>query len=139
MIKWCYEYQSYWCHYGARTSTLTFDTKEEAQKANAKDFYLNDDGYVSGVYKKVIITPAEKALHERRVKAREIKVFDYKKDSDAYGIITFWDGSKDAFFVIDYQIYFLRSKEIYPFWQYESDDSCKLKYIKKLRVSIYPF
>lgn len=130
MIKYCYEYHSYFCHYGAKPSVHMYDTKEEAVKAATEAFNYADDAYVSNVYKKVIITIEEQQLHQKREDAR--KVFNFKKDSDGYGIVTFWDGTKDVFFFLqkENKIFFLRGKEVYPLSQFLNEESCSLKYFK---------
>ncbi len=131
MIKYCFDYQSYFCHFGASETTHMYDTREEAEHDMSWCFRHNDDAYVSNVYKKVVITPEEKLLHDKRLALKQVKSFDYKKDSDAYGIITFWDGSKDAFFIVGDFIYFLVSKERYPLYQFQGEHcDCSLKYIK---------
>ena len=130
MLKYCYEYQSTFCHYGAKPSVHMFDTKVEAQKAATEAFNYADDAYVSNVYKKVVITKEDEQLRQRREAAR--KVYENKKDSDGYGIVTFWDGTKDIFFYLkeENKIFFLKNKEVYPLSQYLREEDCSLKYFK---------
>lgn len=113
------ETHTYWEHYGAQPSKFEFNTKAEAEAfANKYELnYLMEDGYYADVYKmtRVVITPEEESKHLARKEAR--KMFDWKKDSFDYGIFTFWDGSKELFFINieegEYYIYFLSSKEKY--------------------------
>ena len=64
-------------------------------------------------------------------KQDDINSFDYKNDSDGYGVITFWDGNKDIFFTSLGKIYFVRSKECYPLYQFQGEHcDCSLHYIK---------
>ena len=93
---------SYWEHYNAKPSTSEYETKEEALKA-ANDYesrWFMEDGYYATVHteKRVVITPEERLKSIERQKARS--VFNYRKDAYAYGIYTFWDGTKDIFFII---------------------------------------
>lgn len=111
---------SYWEHFGSQPSKYEFNNKAEAYAYANKyeaDFFM-EDGYYADVYKtsKVVITPEEEAKRLARKKARES--FDYKKDSYAYGIYTFWDGSKERYFIVKdshdcYYINFIESKTRY--------------------------
>jgi hypothetical protein len=94
---------SYWEHYNAKPQKTEYETKEEALKA-ANDYesrWFMEDGYYATVHteKRLIITPEdERKREERRLLKKE--TFNYRKDAYAYGIYTFWDGTKDIFFVI---------------------------------------
>lgn len=110
---------SYWEHFGSQPSKYEFNNKEEAYAYANKyeaDFFM-EDGYYADVYKtsRVVITPEEEAKRLARQELR--KTFNWKEDSFDYGIFTFWDGSKDIYFITledgDYYIYFLRGKEKY--------------------------
>lgn len=92
---------SYWEHYNAKPSTIEYETKEEALKA-ANEYesrWYMEDGYYATVHteKRVIITPEERLKSIERQKARS--EFNYRKDAYAYGIYTFWDGTKKVFFI----------------------------------------
>jgi len=95
---------SYWEHYGAKPVTSEYETKEEAEKA-VNDYetrWFMEDGYYATMRreKRVVITLEEELLREKRKAMKQQKPFDYKKDSYCYGIYTFWDGTKDRFYII---------------------------------------
>lgn len=92
---------SYWEHYNAKSTKTEYETKEEALKA-ANDYesrWYMEDGYYATVHteKRVIITPEDERKREERKLLKE--TFDYRKDAYAYGIYTFWDGTRKVFFI----------------------------------------
>ena len=104
MLKTLYvvTFHSYWEHYNAKPSTTKYGTKEEATKA-ANDYesrWFMEDGYYATIHteKELVITAEDEAKRITRKALKES--FDYKKDAYAYGIYTFWDGTKDIFFII---------------------------------------
>ena len=97
---------SYWEHFGAAPCKVEFNTKEEADKAASdyeREFFM-EDGYHATVHpeKRIVITPEEQKLHVARVLARKQHAFDYKKDSYAWGLYTFWDGTKAIAYIRKY-------------------------------------
>ena len=111
---------SYWEHYNAKPTKTEYETKEEAAKA-ANDYesrWFMEDGYYATIHaeKRLVITPEDERKRAERKLLKE--TFDYRKDSYAYGIYTFWDGAKDVFFIIleddgTKSICFLRAKVKY--------------------------
>jgi hypothetical protein len=129
---------TYWEHFGARPSEYEFNTKAEAYAYANKfeSYYMMEDGYYADVYKKsrVVITPEDEA---KQLARRELKKsFDWKKDSFDYGIFTFWDGSKELFFINeeedDFYIYFLSSKEKYNLKYFPMADGESMRSFKKI-------
>ena len=122
---------TYWEHYGSKPSKYEYETREEALAVANKyesDFFM-EDGYYATVHKesRIVITPEEEALRLRRQAAKKPS-FNYRKDAYAYGIYTFWDGTKEIYFITlglpkeldefgyhkyGYYIFFLKSKEYY--------------------------
>lgn len=116
---YCVVTHTYWEHFGSRPSTFEFNTKAEADAFANKyesDYWM-EDGYYADVYKttRVVITPEDEAKRLARQESR--KTFNWKEDSEDYGIYTFWDGSKELFFINkedgEWYIYFLHCKEKY--------------------------
>ena len=127
---------TYWEHFGSQPSKFEFDT-QTAAKAFANKYesdYFMEDGYYADMYKttKVVITPEEEA--KRLVRQQLRKTFDWKKDSLDYGIYTFWDGSKDIYFITledgEYYIYFLKGKEKYRYKSFPFDDGESMRTFK---------
>ncbi len=94
-------FHTYWEHYNAKPTKTEYESKEEALK-DANDYesrWFMEDGYYATVHteKRVVITLEEhlKSIERRRARLE----FNYKKDAYAYGIYTFWDGSRKVFFI----------------------------------------
>jgi hypothetical protein len=111
---------TYWEHFGSQPSKYEFNTKAEANTFANKfeSDYFMEEGYYADVYKttRVVITPEEEAKRLARQELR--KTFNYKEEAYAYGVYTFWDGSKERYFIIQdnydcYHIYFIESKTCY--------------------------
>lgn len=112
---------SYWEHYNAKPTKIEYETREEALKA-ANDYesrWFMEDGYYATVHaeKRVVITPEDERKREERRLLKE-EAFNYRKDAYAYGIYTFWDGTKDIFFITlqddgTKSIYFVHDKVKY--------------------------
>ena len=96
MIKktYCYTYQSWFCHCGARPSIHEFDSREEAVKHQSLAYYYCDDGYVGNVYEKrtVILTDDDIAKQNMRKASRVIKPEEHKWNA----IYHFWDGHTEV-------------------------------------------
>ena len=101
MLKktYCYEYQSYWCHYGARPSVNEYDTLEEAKHWQAVNMRVNDDAIIGPIFikKTVIITKEELA---KRAQRQALKATP--KDKEQWnGVYTYWDGTREIVFYDD--------------------------------------
>ena len=129
---------TYWEHFGSQPSNFEINTKAEAEAfANKYESdYFMEDGYYASMYKttKVVITPEEEAKRLARQESR--KTFNWKEDSFEYGIFTFWDGSKELFFITleedEYYIYFLSSKEKYNLKDFPIEDGESLCTFKRI-------
>ena len=129
---------TYWEHFGSRPSSFEFNTKAEAEAfANKYESdYFMEDGYYASMYKttRVVITPEEAAKRLARQELR--KTFNWKEDSFNYGIFTFWDGSKELFFITleedEYYIYFLSSKEKYNLKDFPIEDRESMLTFKRI-------
>jgi hypothetical protein len=133
---------TYWEHYGSKPSKYECESKEEALAVANKyesDFFM-EDGYYAIVHKesRIIITPEEEAKRLARQELR--KIFDWKKDSFDYGIFTFWDGSKELFFINaeegTHYIYFLKGKEKYPLKNFPVGDGESIRMFKNLWLDL---
>lgn len=124
MIKTIYTVtkHSYWEHFNATPSVSLFDTLEEA-KAEANNYerqFFMEEGYYATISssKKVVITEEEQALHDARQAMKQESPFNYKKEADYFGIITYWDDSKEIFYIthkgpFEKYIHFPRTGECY--------------------------
>ena len=154
MIKFCYTYQSYFCHFGASETEHQFDTFAEAKESHDWSFFHNDDANVSNIYKKVVITKEEQLIHQQRAEAKAKHAFDYKLDSKGYGVITCWDSSKERFFVMEEEydgfygrvpvLYFLESGTKAPLSDFLDNDmtasvDCDLYFAKEYVEVYYDF
>lgn len=129
---------TYWEHYGSKPSKYEYTSKEEAIEAVDKyeaDFFM-EDGYYATIHKetRISITPEEEAKRLARQELR--KIFNWKKDSFDYGIFTFWDGSRELFFInVEdgiYYIYFLSSKTKYLLKDFPVEDGESMKIFKHI-------
>ena len=98
MLKktYCFKYQSYFCHFGAKPSIQEYDTLEEAKYYQALNMRVNDDAYIGNIFvkKTVVITDADEAKRMAREEARKIKA-----EPKWNGVVTWWDGSKEVVYV----------------------------------------
>ena len=94
MLKktYCYEYRSYFCHYGATPSIIEFDSLEEAKKNQARDFWLNDDGYVGDIFTKIEVVLSKDDINKRAKRAANKIV---SKEFRWNAIFVCWDGKKE--------------------------------------------
>lgn len=129
---------TYWEHFGSQPAHFEFNTKAEAEAFANKyesDCFM-EDGYYASMYKttRLVITPEEEAKRLARQELR--KTFNWKEDSVDYGIYTFWDGSKDIYFITleegEYYIYFLKAKERYRYKAFPFDEGESMRTFKRI-------
>ena len=129
---------TYWEHFGSQASSFEFNTKVEAETFANKyeSAFFMEDGYYASMYKttRVVITPEEEAKRLARQELR--KTFNWKEDSFDYGIYTFWDGSKELFFITieedDSYINFLRSKIKYNLKYFPVEEGESMNTFKRI-------
>lgn len=101
MLKktYCYEYQSWFCHCGAKPRIIECDTLAEAEYYRAADAKANDDAHIGPIFVKrtVVLTDEELA---KRAQRQALKAAP--KDKEQWnGVYTYWDGTREIVFYDD--------------------------------------
>lgn len=110
MLKktYCFKYQSYFCHFGAKPSIQEYDTLEEAKHYQALNMRVNDDAYIGNIFVKetVVITAEDLEKRAQRKAAKQIKV-----EPQWNAVYHFWDGTTEVVYVDDdFNIFFRSTK-----------------------------
>lgn len=115
----------------------TYDTEEEAIEAMKKLRRDNPYEVPTNIHHyrwdTVMYTEEDLAKRAKREVSR-LRAFDYKEDSDDYGMYYFADGSKSRYYLKDFIIYFIDTKEAYDYLSLPilpGDRMRSLKYTKE--------
>ena len=120
MLKktYCYEYQSYFCHYGARPSVSEYDTLEEAKHWQAVNMRVNDDAIIGPIFvkKTVVLTDEDIKKQEQRKALKKTKFVPQWN-----AVITYWDGSKEVVYMDGDKVFFKNKTYVDDIWLYLSE------------------
>lgn len=128
-INYVVEYHSYWEHFGASVTKKIFESKSEALEA-ALDYeakFRDEDGYYADIFeqKTVVLTPQEKALHDRRIAAKSDD-FNLRNQTD-FGLVYFKNGQKSIYYMDSYGHHFIKiNGQWYPL-KWDTIDHLKSK------------
>lgn len=114
-ITYCFTYQSYFCHYGAKESVMEYDTLEEAKHYQALNMRVNDDAIIGDIFtKKTVVLTEEDIKKQEQRKARK-KIQDVPQWN---AIITYWDGSKEVVYMDGNKVFFRDNTCVDDVWDY---------------------